>query len=167
MGSAIEPYSSATEMLAALRRSDVSSVELIEMHIARIESADGELNAIPVRTLERAREAARRADEARAAGRDAALLGLPITLKESTQVAGCRSPRGLNRSGTTNRPATDRRRDECSPQVRVCSGRRTFPWPSATGRRTARSTGAPTIRGIGNARRVAAPEEARLRLLPA
>ncbi len=95
MGSDIEPYSSATEMLAALRRSDVSSVELVEMHIARIESADGELNAIPVRTPERAREAAKRADEARAAGRDAALLGLPITLKESTQVAGLPQSAGI------------------------------------------------------------------------
>jgi amidase len=95
MGSDIEPYSSATEMLAALRRSDVSSVELVEMHIARIESTDDELNAIPVRTPERALEAARRADEARAGGEEAALLGLPITLKESTQVAGLPQSAGM------------------------------------------------------------------------
>jgi amidase len=95
MGSDIELYSSATEMLAALRRSEVSSVELVEMHIARIESADEDLNAIPVRTPERALEAARRADESRAAGRDSPLLGLPITLKESTQVAGLPQSAGM------------------------------------------------------------------------
>jgi amidase len=95
MGSDIELYSSATEMLAALRRRDVSSVELVGMHIARIETTDEDLNAIPVRTPDRALEAARRADESRAAGRDAPLLGLPITLKESTQVAGLPQSAGM------------------------------------------------------------------------
>ena len=91
----IGPYSTATEMLAALDAAVVSSVELVEMHLARIDTHDGALNAIPVRTPERALEAARRADEARASGEDGALLGLPITLKESTQTAGLPQSAGI------------------------------------------------------------------------
>ncbi len=82
-------------MLAALRAGEVSSVELVEMHVARIERHDGALNAIPVRTFDRAREAAVVADRKRARGEDATLLGLPMTLKESTQVAGLPQTAGL------------------------------------------------------------------------
>ncbi len=95
MGGTIGPYSTATEMLAALAARSVSSVELTELHLARIDAHDGALNALPVRTPERAREAAKRADAARAAGRRGALLGLPMTLKESTQAAGLPQSAGI------------------------------------------------------------------------
>ncbi len=88
MSEPIDVYSTATEMLAALRARKISSVELIEMHLRRIDERDGALNAIPIRTAERARDAARRADAALARGQRAALLGVPTTLKESTQTAG-------------------------------------------------------------------------------
>ncbi len=91
----VGPFTTATEMLAALERSEVSSVELVDLHIDRIESHDGPINAIPVRTFERARGEAARADAARARGERAPLLGLPITLKESTQVAGLPQSAGL------------------------------------------------------------------------
>ena len=91
----IGPYSTATEMAAALDRGEVSSVELVELHIERIERHDGEINAIPVRTFDRARTAAQRADAARAAGERSALLGVPLTLKESTQVAGLPQSAGI------------------------------------------------------------------------
>ena len=102
-------YSTATEMLAALDAKTISSAELVDLHIARIEAHDGALNAIPVRTIERAREAAEHADEARASGRTTsggALLGLPITLKESTQTAGLPQSAGLLPL-KDYRPATD------------------------------------------------------------
>jgi amidase len=92
---AIDHYSTATAMVAALRRREISSTELVEMHIARIEAHDGQLNAIPVRTFERARQAAKRADERLAAGDAAPLLGLPMTLKESTLVAGLPQSAGI------------------------------------------------------------------------
>ena len=82
-------------MLAALRACEVSSVELVDMHVDRIERLDGALNAIPVRTIDRARESARQADAAIAGGERGALLGLPITLKESTQVAGLAQSAGI------------------------------------------------------------------------
>ncbi len=68
MSNEIGPFSTAVEMLAALDAKQVSSVELVEMHLARIDKLDEALNAIPVRTPERALEAARNADELRAAG---------------------------------------------------------------------------------------------------
>ena len=55
-------------MLAALEAGDISSVELVQLHLERIDMHDGALNAIPVRTTERALEAAAAADAARTSG---------------------------------------------------------------------------------------------------
>ena len=106
MANAIGPFSTATEMLAALRAREVSSAELVEMHLARIDAHDGKLNAIPVRTPDRAREAAKRADAALARGERGALLGLPMTLKESTQTAGLPQSAGIE-AFKNYRPASD------------------------------------------------------------
>ncbi|WP_040740746.1 amidase [Nocardia tenerifensis] len=81
-------FLSAEELSAALRAGKVSSVELTEEAIERIEREDGAINAICVRDFDRAREAARRADAARARGEDGALLGIPLTVKECYSVAG-------------------------------------------------------------------------------
>jgi len=85
---AIDPFSSATGLRAALAARQVSAVELADRYIRRIERHDGRLNAVVVRDFERARERARAADGAIARGEGGALLGLPITLKESINVAG-------------------------------------------------------------------------------
>jgi len=53
MADTIDVYSTATQMLASLRARTISSVQLIEMHLARIIMCDGSLNAIPVRTEQR------------------------------------------------------------------------------------------------------------------
>ncbi|MEO6125346.1 MAG: amidase family protein [Ilumatobacteraceae bacterium] len=92
----IDCFSTATDMLAALASKAVSSVELTQEHIDRIERLDRTLNAIAIRTPERALEAARRADAARGRGDNAgALLGLPMTVKESTMVAGLPQSAGI------------------------------------------------------------------------
>jgi len=91
----IDHYSTATDMLAALRKREVSSSELVEMQIARIEQYDGKLNAIPVRAFDRAREAAKVADKKLAKGETEPLLGLPMTLKESSLVAGLPQTAGI------------------------------------------------------------------------
>ncbi len=92
---AIDHYSSAGAMLAALRDREISAAELTELHIARIEAHDGEINAIPVRTFDRARAEAEAADARLAAGESAPLLGLPMTLKESTQTGGLPQSAGI------------------------------------------------------------------------
>ena len=95
MATEIGPFSGAADMLAALQAGAISSAELVELHINRIEERDDELNAIPVPTFDRAREAAVAADAARARGDRAPLLGLPMTLKESTQVGGLPQSAGI------------------------------------------------------------------------
>ena len=81
-------FATATQQLEALRNRQVSSVELLEQAIARIEARDGELNAVVVRDFDRAREAAAAADAALEKGDRRALLGLPMTVKEAFNVAG-------------------------------------------------------------------------------
>ncbi|PWI41832.1 amidase [Streptomyces sp. ICBB 8177] len=86
---------SAEELTAALRAGEVTSVELTEEAIARIERDDKAVNAICVPDFDRARAAARRADRARARGEDRPLLGVPVTVKESYDIAGLPTTWGM------------------------------------------------------------------------
>src|SRR3954451_22472218 len=88
-------YQTAEELIAALRAGDVTSVELTDEAIARIERDDEVINAICVPDFDRARAAARRADQARARGEDRPLLGIPVTVKECYNIAGLPTTWGL------------------------------------------------------------------------
>ena len=81
-------YRSGHTMGAQLGRGEVSAVELVDQAIARIEKLDGSINAVVVRDFDRARDTAREADRRRARGDRAPLLGVPMTVKESYNVAG-------------------------------------------------------------------------------
>ncbi|MEU8956347.1 amidase [Streptomyces sp. NPDC048518] len=87
--------STAEELMAALRAGDVTSVELTDEAIARIERDDKEINSVCVPDFDRAREAAHAADRARARGEDRPLLGLPMTVKESYDIAGLPTTWGM------------------------------------------------------------------------
>jgi len=76
---------SALETAAAIRRGETTALQQCEAAIARIEARDGALNAVVVRDFDRAREQARAVD---AGPRDLPLLGVPMTVKESYNVAG-------------------------------------------------------------------------------
>ncbi|MGW6276388.1 amidase [Kribbella sp. NPDC055071] len=86
---------SAEELVAALRTGDVTSVELTEEAIDRIERDDKAINAICVPDFDKARAAARDADQARARGEDRPLLGIPVTVKESYNMAGLPTTWGM------------------------------------------------------------------------
>ena len=88
-------FKTATELSAALAAKKVSAVELAEDAIGRIERHDAKINAVCVRDFARGLEAARAADAARARGETGALLGLPMTVKESFNVAGLPTTWGL------------------------------------------------------------------------
>jgi amidase len=90
-------FRSATELIEALRQREISARELLDGVIARIESLDQRLNAVVVRDFERAREAAKAADLALGRGERAPLLGIPITIKESFNVAGLPTTWGIPR----------------------------------------------------------------------
>jgi amidase len=88
-------FHSAEELVAALRAGEVTSAELTDEAIARIERDDQVINAICVPDFDRARAAARRADQARSQGEDAPLLGVPVTVKESYNIAGLPTTWGM------------------------------------------------------------------------
>jgi len=81
-------FATATELSTALKAKKVSAVELAQDAIARIERHDGKINAICVRDFDRALQTARAADLALSRGGRGALLGIPMTVKESFNVAG-------------------------------------------------------------------------------
>jgi amidase len=81
-------YRSAADLVAALAGKKMSSVELTDAAIARIEALDKPINAVVVRDFDRARAAAKTADAARARGDSRPLLGLPMTVKEQFNVEG-------------------------------------------------------------------------------
>ena len=92
----IDPFSTAIELAAAIRNKDVSSLELTDMYIDRVERYDGQTNAVCVRDFERGREAARAADEALARGKDAGPLhGVPMTIKEAYNIEGLPTTWGI------------------------------------------------------------------------
>ena len=90
-------YASATagQMAEALAARRVSAVELCDEAIAAIEAKDGPINAVVVRDFDRAREAAGAADAALARGERRPLLGVPMTVKDSHNVAGLPTTWGL------------------------------------------------------------------------
>src|SRR4051812_32162218 len=88
-------YLTAAESAAAMAGGEVSAVELTQEAIARIRRYDGDINAICVPDFEGALASARTADEARAAGDTRPLLGVPVTVKESFNVAGLPTTWGI------------------------------------------------------------------------
>lgn len=88
-------YRSAGELAESVRKRQVSALELTDQFIARIEALDGDLNAVPVRDFARAREAAKEADTALARGERLPLIGVPVTIKESYNIAGLPTTWGI------------------------------------------------------------------------
>lgn len=74
---------------AAIRSGETTALAECDAAIARIEAGNGAINAVVVRDFERAREQARAVDARVAAGdTSGVLLGVPMTVKESFDVAG-------------------------------------------------------------------------------
>src|SRR6516162_507863 len=82
------PSDSALELAAALRRRELSAVELLDACLAAVDQRNGELNALIWRNDEEARAAAAEADRRLAAGGQAPFLGVPLPIKDLTPVAG-------------------------------------------------------------------------------
>src|SRR5688572_11804926 len=71
-----------------IRAGEVSSRELVELYLERIERLDPELNAFRTVMAERAVVDAQQADGRRGAGDDRPLLGVPIAVKDVEDVTG-------------------------------------------------------------------------------
>jgi amidase len=88
-------YATTAELRAALAARKLSAVEATDHVIARIEALDRPINAVVVRDFERARDAAKKADAALARGEQRPLLGVPMLIKESFDIAGLPTTWGI------------------------------------------------------------------------
>lgn len=88
-------YAPATQLAAAIRSGTISSREVTEAHLRRIEQVNDPLNAIVTVTADQAMDDAAAADARHAAGETLGLLhGLPIAHKDLAATAGVRTTMG-------------------------------------------------------------------------
>ena len=85
---------SASRLAQAIAAGELSAVEAVEAHIARIEEVNPRLNAVVVPLFDDARARAQQADRT-PAGERGPLHGVPITVKECFDVTGTPSTAGL------------------------------------------------------------------------
>ena len=91
----------ASELAERIRAGELSSQEVVEAHIRRIESVNPRLNAVVVPLFDQARTQAQAADAARAQGQPLGPLhGVPVTIKEQYLVKGTPSTWGLLNQAT-------------------------------------------------------------------
>lgn len=72
----------ATEIVALLKKGEVTTGDLLDALEQRIEAVDGTINALPTLCLDRARE------RAAAAPKDSVLAGMPVAIKDLTATEG-------------------------------------------------------------------------------
>ena len=80
-------FAAAVDIAAAIKSKRVSSREITQHYIDRVETLDGAVNAVCVRLFEQALEAADRADSGLAQGETGPLHGVPMSIKESYVLA--------------------------------------------------------------------------------
>ncbi|MCH8257543.1 MAG: indole acetimide hydrolase [Proteobacteria bacterium] len=83
---------SATELAKLIRNKQVSSREVVESHLARIDAVNDKVNSITVVLAESALEAADAADRQDASG---PLHGVPFTIKENIDCVGSATTQGV------------------------------------------------------------------------
>ena len=82
-------YRTTCDLTGALGRGEVSSLELLDQLLDRVERLNPPINAVVATAPDAARERAREADAARGRGESwGALHGLPMTIKDSIEVVG-------------------------------------------------------------------------------
>ena len=88
-------FKTATELAAMIQAKEIGAEQLLDHYLDRVERYNPSLNAIIVLDAERARERARAADVALARGEFwGPLHGVPMTIKESYNVAGLPTTNG-------------------------------------------------------------------------
>ena len=92
------PFQTAKQLASAIRKKKIGCLELLDLYLERIAAHNPELNAIIAMDVEGARKQAKAADRAVKAGKKLGPLhGVPMTLKESYDIAGY--PDDLGQSG--------------------------------------------------------------------
>ena len=93
----IDPhFRSAKQLASDIRRRKLGCLEVLDLYLARMERRNGKLNAIVVTDVDGARRRARQADAALRRGKPwGPFHGVPMTIKESYDVAGMPTTWGL------------------------------------------------------------------------
>ena len=106
-------FLSSSRLAEMTCRRQIGCLELLDHYIARIERLDPKINAVVVRNFEPARARARALDQA--TDRSAPLFGVPMTVKESYNVAGLPTTWGVTTQrdwiATSNALVVDRLAD--------------------------------------------------------
>ena len=109
----------AGQLAQAIRSGDVTSLEVVDAHLARIEEVNDAVNAVIAVYPEEARQAARDADAAVAAGGDLGLLhGVPFTIKDNLDQQGKPNTNGLEEG----RDAIAEQDHPCVERMRAAGG---------------------------------------------
>jgi amidase len=91
-----DAFAPAHVLLAALREGNITASALLALHLERIARYNPRLNAIVIPNYEQARRRAADADAAQRAGKLlGALHGLPLTVKDTIEVAGLPTTAGI------------------------------------------------------------------------
>ncbi len=89
------PFRTAKQLAAAIRTRKIGCLELLELYLKRVDAHNPKLNAIVELDAEGARKRARAADAALKRGKKwGPLHGVPMTIKESYDVAGMKTTWG-------------------------------------------------------------------------
>lgn len=98
----------AAEIARRFARGEVRALEVTEAHIARMEAVNARLNAVVVKRYDQARSEALEIDARRARGEMLGpLAGVPVTIKDSIDLAGLPSTFGLAWRRDERAPADD------------------------------------------------------------
>ncbi len=89
-------FAGATKQAEMVRSGEVSPTELVRLHLDRIERLDPKLNSFRVVLAERALLEAQQAEARLKGGEERPLLGVPIALKDSTDLAGEQTTNGTD-----------------------------------------------------------------------
>jgi amidase len=130
----------ARELARMIAAREVTSTDVIEAHLARIDEVNPDLNAVTVTLADDARSAAAAVDRAVAAGtRLGPLAGVPFTVKENIDVAGSATTWGVaalsEQIASTDAPAVARLREAGAiPIARTNLPDFAFRWHTESGR---------------------------------
>jgi amidase len=130
----------AADLAAMIASGEVTSTEVIEAHLARIEEVDPDLGAVTVTLADEARAAASAVDGAVAAGAPLGpLAGVPFTVKENIDVAGSATTWGVaalaEQIAATDAPTVARLREAGAiPLARTNLPDFAFRWHTESGR---------------------------------
>ena len=97
-------FAGAARQAQLIASGELGSRELVELYLGRIERIDPQVNAFRTVMADRALTEADQADRRRAGGDERPLLGVPVAIKDTTDVAGEVSTQGTAAHGG---PATE------------------------------------------------------------